>query len=134
MITNVDLKYLKLAEVMASYSDYKRIHIGACIVKKKSVVSTGCNKSKSHPIQNRYNHIVNIYNKPESRLHAEIDALIKAGEDAKDATLYVFRRGRDNIYRLSKPCPACMKYAKDCGIKRIVYTIENGIKELNLFN
>lgn len=132
MITNVDLKYLKLAEVMATYSDYKRVHIGTCIVKKKSVISTGCNKSKSHPIQNKYNHIANIYTKPESRLHAEIDALIKAGEDAKGATLYVFRRGRDNIYRLSKPCPACMQYIKDCGIKRIVYTIENGIKELNL--
>ena len=132
MITNVDLKYLKLAETMATYSDYKRVHIGACIVKKKSVISTGCNKSKSHPIQNKYNHIANIYTKPESRLHAEIDALIKAGEDAKGATLYVFRRGKDNIYRLSKPCPACMQYIKDCGIKRIVYTMESGIKELNL--
>ena len=64
-------------------------------------------------------------------LHAEIDALIKAEDsDCKGATLYVARRGLDNKIRLSKPCDACFNCVKDLGIKRIVYTIEDGIKEM----
>lgn len=131
MITNNDLKYLRLAETVGEYSDYNRIHIGSCIIKKHSVISTGCNKTKSHPIQNKYNNALE-YAKKKDCLHAEIDALIKAGKEAKGSTMYVFRRGLDNIYRNCKPCPACMKMITDYGIKRIVYTIENGIKEIIL--
>ena len=131
VITNNDLKYSKLAETMATYSDYKRIHIGSCIIKKHSVISTGCNQNKSHPIQNKYNHELK-FKKHKDCLHAEIDALIKASKEANGATMYIFRRGLDNIYRNCKPCPACMKMIKDYGIKRVVYTIENGIKEMNV--
>ena len=131
MITNNDLKYLKLAEVMAEYSDYKRIHIGSCIVKKHSVISTGCNKDKTHPIQLKYNKSLS-FKKKRDNIHAEIDALIKAQFDTENATMYVARRGRDNLYHMSKPCPACMEVIKESGIKRIVYTIDNGICELFL--
>ena len=130
MITSSDLRYLRLAEVMSGYSDYPRIHIGCCIIKKHSVISTGCNKVKTHPMQEKYNKEL-PFNKKRHYLHAEIDALIKA-TDTENATMYVSRRGRDNIYRLSKPCPACMKMIQDSGIKRIVYTVENGIKEMSI--
>ena len=53
-------------------------------------------------------------------------------KDCNGSTMYIFRRGNDNIYRLSKPCKACMQCILDYGIKRIVYTIENGIKEIYL--
>ena len=132
MISNADLKHLKLAELMASYSDYDRIHIGACIIKKRQVISTGYNQNKTHPIQEKYNNKSLTYKKSKAKLHAEMDALIRAGKNSKGATLYIFRRGNDNIYRMSKPCNACMNYIKKCGIKRIVYTIENGIKEMTL--
>ena len=55
MITNADLKHLKLAEIVSTYSDYDRIHIGACIIKKRQVISTGYNQNKTHPIQEKYN-------------------------------------------------------------------------------
>lgn len=130
MISTSDLKHLKLAEVMSTYSDYNRVHIGACVIKKKKVIGIGCNQNKTHPLQEKYNSKSLNYIKPKAKLHAELDALLKSGHDAKGGTLYVFRRGRDNIYRMSKPCPACMEMIKDYGIKRIVYTIENGIKEM----
>lgn len=130
MINSNDLKHLRLAEVVSGYSDYSRIHIGACIIKKKKVIGIGYNQNKTHPLQEKYNNSSLDFDKPKAKLHAEIDALLKAGDDAKGATLYIFRRGKDNIYRMSKPCPACMKMIKDYGIKRIVYTIENGIKEI----
>lgn len=131
MITNNDLKYLKLAEVMSELSDYNRIHIGSCIVKKHYVISTGCNKNKTHPMQLKYNKSLS-FKKKRDNIHAEMDALIKAQFDTDNATMYIFRKGRDNIYRISKPCPACMEAIKSSGIKRIVYTVENGICELNL--
>ena len=130
MITSYDLKYLRVAEMVSKFSDYKRIHIGACIVKKHVIISTGYNKDKTHPIQGKYNIDSFSFIKSKDNIHAEIDALHKSNNNVKGATLYVFRRGKDGIYRMSKPCQACMKYIKDSGIKRIVYTIENGIKEL----
>lgn len=132
MITEKDLHYLNLALTMSEYSDYKRVHIGAVIVKKNSVISTGCNKVKSHPVQREYNDRYLGYH-TKNCLHAEIDALIKADyRDCRGAILYVARRGLDNVIRLSKPCAACFNYAKDLGIKRIIYTIENGIKEMEV--
>lgn len=131
MISSQDLKYLKLAESVALSSDYKRIHIGCCIIKKKEIISTGFNKNKTHPLQFKYNKFLS-YDVKKPKLHAEMDALIKAGKDAKGGTLYIFRRGNDNLYRISKPCKACMKFIRDSGIKRVVYTTENGIKEIIL--
>ena len=102
------------------------------MVKKNNVISTGYNQNKTHPLQEKYNEISLDFVKSKAKLHAEIDALISAGNNTIDATLYVYRQGRDGICRLSKPCPACMKMIKDCKIKRVVYTIENGIKEIIL--
>ena len=134
MITKADLKYLRLAEEMAKCSDFNRVHIGTCLVKKNSVLSTGCNKNKTHPAQEYYNNKMLNFKKDAAKLHAEIDCLIKIQHypTTLGSTLYIFRRGRDGIYRMSKPCPACMQMIKDKGIARIVYTIDNGIKEINL--
>ena len=131
MITQKDLNYLSMALDMSKRSDYRRVHIGAVIVKKNSVISAGYNSQKSHPIQKRYNlrylgyHTHNV-------LHAEIDAIVHTADDAelRGATLYVARRGLDNQIRISKPCDACFHMAKDKGIRRIVYTIDDGIREM----
>lgn len=134
MISNIDLKYLKVAESVANNSTYKRIHIGAILVNKNKIISSGYNHNKTHPIQKLYNEKYLTYQKIKGdKLHAEIDTLIKINKkESIGSTLYVFRRGKDNIYRLAKPCKACMQCIFDYGIKRIVYTIENGIKEINL--
>lgn len=130
MITALDLKHLHLAEIMATYSDYDRVHIGACVINKRKVISTGCNQNKTHPLQKQFNeNNLNYIKRNGHKLHAEMDALIKAGSNSKGSTLYIFRRGNDGIYRICEPCKACMSYIKQCGIKRIVYTIENGIVE-----
>lgn len=131
MISEIDLKYLKLAEEMANCSDYPRVHIGACIVKNKSVVSTGCNKNKTHPEQRRYNSLL-PYKMNLDRLHAEMDALIKAGEDAKGATLYVFRKRNDGKMGNCKPCASCMGKILNSKISRVVYTTETYNGEIDI--
>ena len=134
MIDDNDLRYLHIAENIAKNSDYKRIHIGAILVNKNKVISTGFNQNKTHPIQKIYNNRYLNYKKIKGdKLHAEVDVLLKLNKkDCNGSTMYIFRRGNDNIYRLSKPCKACMQCILDYGIKRIVYTIENGIKEIYL--
>lgn len=129
VITKRDYKFLNLAKVVSTYSDYKRIHIGAVVAKGTSLISTGCNRSKSNPLQKEYDMKCGLTHKTKSNLHAEIDALLKANKEAYNATLYVYRLRRDGILGICKPCAACTKYAKDLGIKRIVYTVNNGVEE-----
>lgn len=54
--------------------------------------------------------------------HAEIGALIAAG-DCRGATLYVYREhGITGTPLLSKPCEACAEAIKLAGIKKVIYT------------
>lgn len=115
---------------MAELSLYPKVRIGTCLVNKRGrVISTGCNKTKSHPVQHFYNKY-RPYSLPNHGLHAEMDALIHCKEDTRGSTLYVFRRGMDSKIRLAQPCEACSRMIRDCGVKRVVYTIEDGIKEM----
>lgn len=130
MITKKDLKYLKIAEAMSSHSDYPRVKIGACLVYKGNVVGLGYNETKSHPIQKKYNKLL-PYEVKNPFLHAEISAIIHSSR-TKGATLYVFRRGRDGLIKNCRPCASCRGYIKDSEIKKVIYTTEFGVEEINI--
>jgi deoxycytidylate deaminase len=49
MITNRDLRLLKVAESASELSQFPRIHIGSCVFYKNEVVGVGINKIKTHP-------------------------------------------------------------------------------------
>ncbi|MCB1827192.1 MAG: bifunctional diaminohydroxyphosphoribosylaminopyrimidine deaminase/5-amino-6-(5-phosphoribosylamino)uracil reductase RibD [Coxiellaceae bacterium] len=72
--------------------------VGAVLVKNDQVISVGTHWAAGHP-------------------HAEVDAIRKAGEEARDADLYV----------TLEPCchqgktPPCTKAIIDAGINRVVY-------------
>ena len=56
--------------------------------------------------------------------HSECAALIRSvGGD----TLVVVRILRNNRLTMSKPCSKCIKFAKECGIRRIIYSDWNEI-------
>lgn len=63
-------------------------------------------------------------------IHAEVDAINKAKKlltksEMKKCKLIVVRIGQysmDYPLKYSKPCPSCMKYIKNVGIKQIYYT------------
>ncbi len=131
MITEKDLKYLKVAESVSLTSDYERVHIGACVVKKGNIIGVGCNSNKSHPVQKKYNELV-PYDRPRHGIHAEIKALLKCNVNTNNSTIYVFRRGRDSNIRNCSPCESCRAYMIECGVKRIVYVAENGVFEESL--
>jgi len=88
----------------------------AVIVMGGRVLATGVNKERNHPMIVSSEHI-----KTHCSVHAEIDALKKAG-DVRGATIYVARVNKTGQERNSRPCKYCYSDIKKSGIKKIVYT------------
>jgi len=117
--------------------------MGACITYgKKDILSVGYNQNKTSPIQSRYNAYRNFKNKNGviPKLHAEISAISKLpyyiyenNFNMKKSCIYIYREHkRTHHLAMALPCPACMAAIKQVGIKRIVYSIEDGIKEMRI--
>lgn len=90
--------------------------------KKGNVISIGYNNyTKTHPLQAKFAKKVGMEKK--IFLHAEVDAVIKAGSRIKNA--YMIRVFRYNISGepcCAKPCPICQEMLKHTPIKKIEHT------------
>jgi len=109
---------VKLAVKEANKSEYYQ-KVGAVIVKKKIVLSKGHNcphksRRKLHPRFQQW---------PDS-IHAEVDAILKARTNLKNASIYVIRVGSNNKLLLAKPCKYCMAYLKYVGIRKVFYSTD----------
>lgn len=129
-----DKAYFKAAEAISKLSDH-RCQIGCIIVNKHHIISSGNNtQHKTHAFQTKIDS--KFFNcNCIGYLHAETDALIpliKNNTDLSRATVYVFRKNRNNELALARPCPRCMSVIKSCGIKRLKYTTENGYAQETL--
>ena len=119
------------AKHIALMSDYNKIHIGCIAIYNGTIISVGWNQNKTHPIQkyyNRYRDFVND-NGTLDKLHAEIDCISKIKYmDIKwdKVKIFVYREMFDGSMGMARPCPACMQYMKDMGIKNIYYTTNDG--------
>ncbi len=90
--------------------------LGALVMDGSRIVGKGYNKLKTNPmLRVKYGY---------HSIHAEIDAIMKS--NGKGDTLLVVRLRRLGDLSCSKPCDKCMKFAKDNGIKKIVYLDWNG--------
>lgn len=99
------------------------------------MLATGCNSTKTSPLQKRLN-AEREFDPNQSgvinSLHAEIRALSKVKYldiDFSKSTLYVYREYANGNKAMARPCPACMKYIKELGIKHICYSTSDGIAE-----
>lgn len=90
--------------------------------KKGNVISIGYNNyTKTHPLQAKYAKKVGLEKK--IFLHAEMDAVIKAGSKIKTAHLIrIFRYNNSGEPRCAKPCPICQEMLKHTPIKFIEHT------------
>ena len=92
-----------------------KIRVGAILVKDKEVISTGYNgapKGMKHCIEigcveDAEGHCVRS-------LHAEVNAIMKAGRDARGAELFCTHM----------PCIECCKLIINAGIKKIYYVFD----------
>lgn len=121
----LDLRYIKMAQIWAENSYCNRRKVGALIVKDKMIISDGYNGTPSG--------FENICEDEDGLtkpyvLHAEANAITKiarSGNNSEGATLYV----------TTSPCIECAKLIIQAGIRRVVYNekyrLTDGIDLLN---
>ncbi len=106
--------FMNIAEQVATRSTCGRKHVGAVIVRDRTILSTGYNGSLrgaphceeiGHDMEN--NHCVRT-------VHAEANAVAQAakhGVQIDEAEIYV----------TASPCLTCFKLIANCGIRKIYY-------------
>lgn len=127
------LRFFRVAAAVALTSEYERVNVGAIIVQNNDIISTGVNRSRTHPVQRKYNYLYR-FTEPDGCntesnhfIHAEIDAIIKCRNiDLAGASIYVSRRMLNGKFAMCRPCPACMGAIIDAGIIDIYYTSVDG--------
>lgn len=99
----------------------------SCFDKKGRLISVGNNSyNKSHRIQAMY--AMKAGEPLKINLHGEIQALINAkGKDVH--TLLVQRFDSKGNPRLAKPCKVCELAIRDYGVKKVIYTTDQGKEE-----
>ena len=108
---DLDLRYMRMANIWAENSYCQRRKVGALIVKDKMIISDGYNGTPAG--------FENICENDEGFtkpyvLHAEANAITKiarSNNNSAGATMYV----------TASPCIECAKLIIQAGIKRVVY-------------
>lgn len=125
-----------LARVAVDLNPVGSAKIASCLVIKNQIVSFGYNQKKTHPLQAKFGK-----NSECIYLHSEIDSIKNAlrfvsVDDLKKATLYICRV-KHNVenhkilqYGLSKPCSGCANAIDTFGIKKVVFSTDNGYIEV----
>lgn len=99
--------------------------LGAIIVAKKRILAAKYNSLKTHPKLARFYQY--------AYLHAESCAILSLGlANCSGTNMYVVRIKRDNSRALAKPCDECMKLIRYVGIKKVIYSIEEGFAECSI--
>ncbi len=101
--------------------------VGCVLLRKGRVVSSATNlEGKTHPYQSR---LASQVGEPyRVSLHAEIRALIRAGDRPAD-TLVVGRVNRSGNLCLSKPCAVCQLAISESGLRNVYYSTDEGYFE-----
>ena len=117
---SVDKYFMEMADVVSKRATCPRKHVGAIIVKDKDIISTGYNGAPKKLEQcdevgclMKDGHCIRV-------IHAEMNALLQAGKEAKGATLYC----------TCLPCEICFKLCIQAGIKKIIYSEEYNPKTI----
>ena len=128
-MTRKENAFFRAAKAVSELSDHPNHKIGAVVVLKRRIVSSGFNTSnKTHPLQKQYNKY-RFAGDGNHQCHAELSALlplIKSGVDLSCSSVFVYRSHKDGTLAMARPCKSCMALIKDCGIKRVFYTTETG--------
>ncbi len=109
-----DEYFMRIAIEAATRSTCDRKHIGAVIVREKTILSTGYNGSiRGMPHCDDVGHMMEN-DHCIATVHAEANAIIQA---ARNGTAI----DKADIYITASPCWNCFKLIANSGIKRIFY-------------
>ena len=122
-------KYIDLAERMAQQSTYPSFRHGATLIKGSTVVNASCNKNGFNSFGARFRK----KSQGKATLHAELGAVLNVERSKTEgATIFVVRVNNSGEQRLSKPCHMCESAMRHCGIKKVIYSTNNGYKVMKL--
>lgn len=94
----------------------------AFLIKKNKIIKIGWNKKRTHPQICKH-----PYHEGYVGIHAELDAVLKSGEDElHDHSMIVLRFDRKGKLNNSKPCPGCASVLSQVGITDIYYSGADG--------
>lgn len=118
-ITNELHPGLKLARDFYRRNPWQRKKMCALYI-EKSRMCAAYNSKKTHPLAARYGHL-------ENRTHCEVSCLQQIKQNNHlNGTLFIYRESHDGQRRMARCCNSCLQYVKDRGIRKIVYTTNNG--------
>ena len=125
-------RYIELAARIAQQTEFKEYKHGAVLVRAGAVINTSCNK-------NKYKAWANQFRKKQrghATVHAEIGAILGLDRSVTEgATIYVVRVVKCGDLKNSKPCPMCEAAMQYVGIKKVVYSSEDGkIETMRIYN
>jgi dCMP deaminase len=109
-----DEYFMNIAKVIATRATCDRKHVGAVIVRDRTILSTGYNGSiRGTPHCDEIGHMMEDGHCVRT-IHAEINAVIQAAKNGtaiEGATIYVS----------ASPCWNCFKAIGNAGIRRVVF-------------
>jgi dCMP deaminase len=109
-----DRRFLELAELIATWSKDPSTKVGAVLTHDNKVIGLGYN-GFPHGIKDDAMRYEDRDTKYKLVVHAEVNAILMAGEKAKGGTLYIVPSF------MSPPiCNECCKLAIQAGVKEIV--------------
>lgn len=116
-------RYIEIAKKAALNNQSKFRH-GAVLVKGGSIINTASNKQKYNSFGNRFR---NTYTCGHATHHAELSCILGIDKNkTHGATMYVARINNQGEFRNSRPCPMCQEVLKFVGVKRVVFTKNDG--------
>jgi dCMP deaminase len=106
--------FMNIAEQVASRSTCDRKHVGAVIVRDKTILSTGYNGSlRGAPHCDDIGHDMDNGHCVRT-VHAEANAVTQAAKNGVSID-------NTEIYVTASPCLACFKLIANCGIRTVYY-------------
>jgi deoxycytidylate deaminase len=117
-------RFLTRAIKEAEESTYTKHKVGAVIFKGKRIISVGRNWAHKW-----VSSVPAHFKKWPTSIHAEVDALIKAGPHSEGNSILVVRIGNSGNLLLAHPCVYCEAYMHHCGIRKVYYSTNEGTIE-----
>lgn len=128
----VNLGILHTLAKVAAANPAQREKLAAAIVCRNKIISVGMNSMKSHPMAAKYGK-----NEHAVYLHAEVSAIKNAlreidVDDFAKCDIYITRVKKEApftkkyVWGLAKPCAGCERAIAEFGLKRVIYTCDDG--------
>lgn len=108
----------------------KKYHFAFLMIKNR-IQSFGYNMPKTHTF-------AALHNYPFPSIHAEAMSIMRRprGIELRDCYMVNMRLSRlslrngEPVFRMSKPCVSCEKMLSVMGLRRVIYTTDDGFAEL----